>query len=119
MYTTINFSDFCDAFNRFADRKDTFSYQGKRALFDYLTQCEDETGESIELDVVALCCEWTEYDSAIEAASEYSAFEGMTFDDEGNEAESLDEVDSKAIKFLEDNTTLLKLSTGGVIIQQF
>jgi len=118
MYQDINFSMFCDAFNR-SDRKDQFSYDGLRALFDYLTQYEEEAGEDIELDVIALCCEWTEYESATEAASEYMAFEGMTFDEDGAELETADEVEEKAIKFLEDNTTLIRMPIGGVIIQDF
>ena len=33
MYTTINFSQFCDAFSD--TYKNNFTYEGKRALFDY------------------------------------------------------------------------------------
>lgn len=59
MFTTITFSDFCDAF-RAHDRQDQFSYQGKRALFDFLEDYEDQTGEAYELDVVGLCCDYVE-----------------------------------------------------------
>lgn len=106
MHTTVNFSVFCDAFNRFTDRKDAFSYDGKRALFDYLTDLEADTGENIELDVIALCCEYNEYDSAIEAADEYQEFDsGMT--------------EALALAYLQDKTTVIKLPKGGVIIQAF
>lgn len=37
-----------------------FSYDGLSALFDYLTQLEEETGEEIELDPVALNCQYSE-----------------------------------------------------------
>lgn len=63
MYQTINFSDFCDAFRRL-DRHEQFSYAAKRALFDYLESIENDTGEKIELDVIALCCEYVEMDLA-------------------------------------------------------
>ena len=59
MYQTINFSSFCDAF-RAHDRQDQFSYGAKRALFDHLEDVEQQTGQAIELDVIALCCEYTE-----------------------------------------------------------
>lgn len=59
MYQTVNFSAFCDAF-RAHDRQDQFSYAGKRALFEYLENYEDETGATVELDVIALCCEFSE-----------------------------------------------------------
>ena len=59
MYQSIKFSSFCDAF-RSHDRQDQFTYGAKRALFDYLEDMESETGQTIELDVVALCCEYSE-----------------------------------------------------------
>jgi len=71
MKRTINFNDFVDEFNCFEDRKDQFSYQGKRSLFEYLEYYEEDTGEQIELDIVALCCEFTEYDSLEEFHKNY------------------------------------------------
>lgn len=62
MYTTVSFDDFANAFER-KGRGDRFSRAGLRALFDYLEQMEEETGEQIELDVIALCCDYTEVDS--------------------------------------------------------
>ena len=59
MFQSVNFSSFCDSF-RSLDRNDQFSYAGKRILFDYLEQYESDTGESVELDVIALCCEYAE-----------------------------------------------------------
>ena len=59
MYQTINFSSFCDAF-RSHDRQDQFSYDAKRALFDYFEDMEESTGQTIELDVIAICCEYIE-----------------------------------------------------------
>ena len=59
MYQSVNFSSFCDSF-RNLDRQDQFTYAGKRILFDYLEQYEADTGESVELDVIALCCEYVE-----------------------------------------------------------
>jgi hypothetical protein len=41
-------------------RADQFSYQGLCALFDYL---DDIGSPEIELDVIALCCEFAEFDS--------------------------------------------------------
>jgi hypothetical protein len=63
MFTTVTFSAFCDAF-RAHDRHDQFSYQGKRALFDFLNEYEDQTGEAVELDVVGLCCDYVEMTTA-------------------------------------------------------
>jgi hypothetical protein len=59
MYQSVNFTDFRDAF-RNHDRLDQFSYEGSKILFDYLEQYEQDTGEKIELDVIAICCDFVE-----------------------------------------------------------
>jgi len=59
MIQTITLSDFRDAFQRMG-RKDQFSYEGLELIFDYIESYEQETSEQIELDVIALCCEWSE-----------------------------------------------------------
>ena len=57
MKTNITFSAFCDAF-RDMGRNDQFSYAAKRALFDFL----EEVAPDMELDVIALCCDYCESD---------------------------------------------------------
>jgi hypothetical protein len=76
MKETINFNQFLEAFTR-RERQNQFSYEGKRALFDYLEQYEEETGEEIELDIVALCCEYTEYESLKELQENYTDIKDM------------------------------------------
>lgn len=58
---------FREAF-RLAGRTDQFSYEGLEVLFDYLEQLSEDIGEPIELDVVALCCEYYElsFDEIVE-----------------------------------------------------
>jgi hypothetical protein len=70
MYQNINFSMFCDAFKAY-DRTEQFSYEGKKALFEYLEDYEEQTGEKIELDVIALCCDYTEYENLKELQEQY------------------------------------------------
>jgi hypothetical protein len=59
MKQTINRTAFHDAFINMG-RKEQFSYEARNALFDYLEEYEDSTGEEIELDVIGLCCDYTE-----------------------------------------------------------
>lgn len=60
MHITVNsFNIFENEFHA-CGRQDQFSREALRILFNYLEQCEEDTGESIELDVVALCCDYTE-----------------------------------------------------------
>jgi len=76
MKTDVNFYAFEDAFKT-RERKDTFSYKGLRALYDYLLNYEEDTDEEIELDVIALCCEYTEYESLKELQKDYTSIETM------------------------------------------
>lgn len=55
----VNFSQFCDSFSD--SYKNNFTYEGKKALFEYLEQLSEDMGEDIELDTIALCCEYNEY----------------------------------------------------------
>ena len=57
---TVSFTDFYDAFQ--AIRPGSFTYEGLGALYDYLENLSDDIGEDIELDVISLCVEFTEYD---------------------------------------------------------
>jgi len=71
MKEQITFSQFCDRFKDM-DRDNNFSYDGKRALFDYLENYEESTGTEIDLDIIALCCEYNEYKDIEEYLKDYS-----------------------------------------------
>jgi len=58
MKQTVHFNDFNNAFME--TRPDNFSRDGLWALYDYLTELEADTGEELELDVIAICCDYTE-----------------------------------------------------------
>ena len=60
MKQTINESQFIESFTKMG-REDNFTYAGRVALFDYLTDFEESTGEEMELDVIAICCDFTEW----------------------------------------------------------
>ena len=65
MKTTVYRHDFIDAF-RTAGRQDNFSYVGLKALYNYLIDHEESTGEEIELNVIALCYEFIEWNNITE-----------------------------------------------------
>ena len=71
MIDNVTFSDFHDRF-RNMDRLDGWTYDGLRAMFDYLEEYEDSTDEQIELDVIAICCDFSEYADLEEFQSDYS-----------------------------------------------
>ena len=70
MKQTINFYTFQKAFQDL--RPNSFSYEGLRALFEYIEELEDTHNEEMEFDVIALCCDFTEYESAEEYARDYN-----------------------------------------------
>ena len=63
MKRSINLHEFRDAFANMG-RGDNFSYEGLGILFEGLESVADETGEEYELDVIALCCEFSEESDA-------------------------------------------------------
>ena len=95
MKKTVSFYDFVDAFRDY-DREHQFSRKGLSALWDYLEECEKDMGYELELDVIGLCCEFSEYES-LEDCNE----------DRGSEYKSLDE--------LADHTTVIEFE-GGIIV---
>ena len=97
--TTIDQCLFRQTFHNYG-RGDQFSYEGLNALFDYLEELSEDTGANIELDVIALCCEFTEYADLEKIKSQYS----------NTTLESLDD--------LHDHTQAIQFETG-IIIQDF
>lgn len=59
MKITVTETIFKNAFVEMG-RKDNFSYEGLSALFEYLEETEKDIGEDWELDVIALCCDFSE-----------------------------------------------------------
>lgn len=100
MKTAVNLYDFERAFVD-RGREDQFTYEGKKALFEYLENYEEDTGEEIEFDVIALCCEYTEYKNIEEFRADYSSEEYHNIED------------------IENKTQVIKVGEEGFIIQQF
>ena len=87
IYSRIGFCGFIDAFVSYG-RRDNFSREGLEALYDYLTETSEATGHDIELDVIELCCSWSEFESAVDACKEY----GIEIAEDGEAREALGEV---------------------------
>ena len=60
MKTTVYLNEFRDYFKQI--RPDNFSYEGLGILFEHLEEWEAGTGEELELDVIGLCCDFSEED---------------------------------------------------------
>jgi len=100
MKKTINYYDFRTEFRAFG-REEQFTRQGLKALFDYLEELGDDCGEEIELDVIALCCEFVEYDSLEDFHSEY------------------DKDDYPTLEVLRNHTQVIEIDNESFIIAAF
>ena len=70
MKESITCNQFVDRFKEM-NRENNFSYEGKLALFEYIEQYEEDCDQEIEFDLIALCCEYTEYEDLKEFHGNY------------------------------------------------
>ena len=100
---TLHEARFVDEFQKI--RKENFSYGGLRLLFQHLDDLSEETGENIEFDPIALCCEFSEY-SLQEFNDDYdcelSSFDEL--DESGINHHILQEKRIEIIDFFNDNS---------------
>ena len=113
MKQNVNSYQFADAFKT-AGRADQFSYKGLDALFDFLEEVEPDS----ELDVIALCCDFTEYESALECVKETvsdweyeCSYSIRTNTEEENE--------EGALEYLREQTCVIEVGNGSIIIHAF
>jgi len=115
MVETVNEHRFRDAFQRL--RPDNFTYEGLGVLFNTLKDFEESTDEPIELDVIALCCEFTEYAHIGEFWLDYGGEDAM---EEYPDIEAIEE--HTIVMYITErlNTkTLQYVPSEAFIIQQF
>ena len=102
IYTQVTKHSFIDAF-KLSSRKDQFSYDALEAIYEYLEDYSQDSGEDVELDIVAICCDWAEM-TWQDVAMSYGVDLSQCTDDD----ERIGEVES----FLCDNTQFQALSDG-------
>ena len=99
MKTTVDFYDFRDWFKQ--NRTDYFTDDGLVALWEMIEEFEHGTGEEIEFDGIALCCEYSEYEDMEEFWLDY------------------DKEDYPNEQSIMDATMYWAFGDGSFIIQQF
>tara|TARA_A100001515_G_scaffold137683_1_gene130512 strand:+ start:447 stop:740 length:294 start_codon:yes stop_codon:yes gene_type:complete len=75
MKQNVSEYDFIDGFMKI--RPDNFSRNGLQCLYDYLIDYEEDTGVEMEFDVIAICCDFSEYKDLKEINEQY----GKDFED--------------------------------------
>ena len=100
------------------DPSANWGYSGAHALAEHLHQIEADTREEMELDLVAIRCDFSRYDSLNDWAQYYFAknkiASSLGFDDDDTD----DEKNEKIREFIRDHGTLIEF-TGGIIVSQF
>ena len=106
MKQTINEYQFIEGFR--AMRPDQFSIPALRALFAYLEEFENDIGEEIEFDVIAICCDYQEL-TLEDINREYISWTGgIPFDNLKD-----------AAAYMEEETNIIPVSDETIIIQNF
>ena len=95
--------DFIEEFKKYG-REETFSYQGKKALYDYLNQLAEDLGKPIELDIIGLCCQFTEYENLEKFNKDYGYSLGYDIED---------------IEEIQEHTILIPVNEESFIIEDF
>tara|TARA_R110000868_G_scaffold106352_2_gene291744 strand:- start:989 stop:1327 length:339 start_codon:yes stop_codon:yes gene_type:complete len=109
--TVSNEYQFEQAFRQYG-RDNQFSYKGLRLLFEYL----EEIDPKYELDVIALCCEYSE-ETPEDIARNYL----IDLNDADPESDDYAEQCAAIVRdYLQDHTSIVgETSTGAIVYAQF
>lgn len=105
-----NASQFRDEFRQ-CGRADQFSYEALGLLFDYF----EEIDSDYDLDVIAICCEYSE-ESVSDIARNYS----IDLNDADVEADDYEEQCRQIVfDYLSDRTSVVGDTPSGIVYAQF
>jgi len=98
------------------DANSGFSYDGALALAEYLEELEEDMGDSIEFDRVAIRCDFSEYESLQEWAQDYFAdyVERLCIDKDMDD----DDIDDEIRNYIHDHGQLIEFDDG-IIVSSF
>lgn len=91
------------------DKNASWSYNGAIAICEYLEELEEDSGDEIEFDAVAIRCDWSEHASLEDWAMNY----GLE-----PEAEDEREREEEIRGYIQDHGQLIEFA-GGVIVSSF
>lgn len=93
--------------------KNNFSLEGAKALQAWLEEVSEDMAEPMEFDPIAWCVEFTEYESVAEAYREQYG------DDSDLPEEQRRTTREQQLEYFNDNTMVIELDNGGIILQDF
>ena len=117
IYKQINKYEMIEAFRRYEGRLKTsethgnFTEEAVEELFDYYDESTygllDSEITHYELDVISICCEWTQYDDIDEVKETYLDTKQETYDSDD------------VFEYLEDNTYHIVLDDDSILVREF
>jgi hypothetical protein len=116
MKTTLTTSDIAHALKN--DSNANWSWAGANALTEYLEDYEENSGEEMELDVVAIRCDFSEYSSLSSWAVEYFGGTDAINQFDVETEEDLDDCEDAIRNYINDHGQLIEF-TGGIIVSSF
>jgi hypothetical protein len=127
MKTTVTKYDFRQAFSQFSENyANQFNPAGLDALHAYIEDLEADTGVETELDVIATCCEWNQYDSAMDAieslrnnCEEVMGSVEIADDENPDLLEISKREEIEARKWLEDRAVVIDADDGSILVSNF
>ena len=97
MKRTINRFQFRQGFLD-SERKNHFSYDGLNELYEFFTEVEESMETELEYDVIAICCDYAEYDNLKEFQNDY-----------GKEYKSIEDIQNETVVIPIDNDSFIIL----------
>lgn len=102
------------------DRADNFGFKGWRVIGEYFEGFSEDTGEDIEVDIVAICCEYSMAESADGVFYEYDHLHGVDLPEEETWEEMPEDEKLETIQsFLQDQTSIVVCEDDLIIWQAF
>ena len=112
MKTTLNTHDITNALLN--DKHANWSYNGAKALAEYLEQIEEDCDTEIEFDRVAIRCEYSEFSSLLKCAEYYLTAERIA-----EVLEDSEEGDDEVLRdYIRDHGQFIEFD-GGIIVSSF
>lgn len=109
MIQEVTESDFINGFKE-CGREENFTFLGRRSMYQFFKMMEEDIDESLLFDPIAICCEFTEYESLDEINQAY-----------GINLKTLDELGELTIYIAVDryNLDIDEYELNGIIIQDW
>ena len=103
-----------------ADQYAAWTYAGARALAEYLEEYEEDTGEEMELDTVAIRCDYGQWEDLEDFLSDcFGQDESGANSAIGADGSEDDDERAELIRnYIQENGTLIEFE-GGIIVSSF